>query len=566
MSSLRAISGDCEAALPAHVHCAEVVRISAGLIQGESLPGGVRAFRGIPFAQPPVGELRWRPPQPVRGWAGVKQCVAFGPACVQVVIPGVAFAEREAACEDCLYLNVWTPAQGDDAALPVMVWLHGGGYLAGAASDDFYDGQDLARKNVVVVTCNYRLGPFGFLAHPMLSRESPQGISGNYGLMDQIAVLEWVRDNIRAFGGDSERVTVFGESAGGRSIALLMVSPQANGLFHRAVMQSSTIYRPIQHLREVWYGRPAMESVGEFVAQAAGCSGAADPLAALRACTAEELLSASSPSLPGFVPGFASGVPYEPIVDGWLVPDDPSDLFDAGKQHKMPLIAGANADEGTLFIQGVDVGNPERVRRLICAAFPEHAEEVLRLYPFSTPQDAYQALNQISGDASSLSPMRSVVRSMERAGEESWFYRFSHVRSDMFGRRFGAYHGSEIRFVFNNLDRGLSRVVEADRHVADMMSSYWVNFAATGNPNADGVPHWPVYTRTEERYMEFGDHFKAGQKVRPDFCDLFASIEQTRRLKRRSDMSAFTMPLMRGNASFGKPWAGIRKERSRRWL
>jgi para-nitrobenzyl esterase len=410
-----------------------------------------------------------------------------------------------------------------------MVWIHGGGFMVGSASDDLYDGVDLARRGVVVVTANYRLGPFGFFAHPLLSRESGRNASGNYGLLDQIAVLEWVRDNIRAFGGDPKRVTLFGESAGGRSVALLMVSPLSRGLFHRAILESRTVYTRIQDLRKSWYGWPSMETVGERIAKELGVDKSKDPLAALRRKTTEEIITSSKPALPGLTPALTKGNPFEPIVDGWVIPDDPSDMFDAGRQQKIPVMAGSNADEATLFFQNVDFNNLRRCRNIIEYAFPKYTDEIFKIYPVNTSKEARVALNGAFGDMSSTAPIRRTVRRMDDIGAKAWLYHFTHVRSDAKGRELGAYHGSEIRFVFDNLRLSKSPVDSADRRVANAMSGSWVRFAATGNPNGPGLSEWPSYNRTEEPYLDFGNEIVVKHHLKKASCNLFEKIEADRR-------------------------------------
>ncbi len=508
------------------------VKISAGLVEGETLKDGIKVYKGIPFAAPPVNDLRWKAPQKTEGWKGIRKAFKYGPACQQPDMSKLTMRKYETISEDCLYLNVWTPAGSVDEKLPVMVWFHGGAFMVGTASDDYYDGQDLARRGVIVVTVNYRLGPFGFLAHPLLSKESEHSVSGNYGLLDQIIALKWVRDNIAAFGGDPGRVTIFGESGGGRSVAHLMVAPMAKGLFHRGIMQSSTVYRAIHHLRESWYGRPAMETVGKNVSGKLGCNKASDPLACMRKKSPEEILAVSNASLAG-VSSSKKGTPYEPIVDGWLIPDDPSDLFDAGKQHNIPLIIGSNADEGTLFIQKMSFWRIRKIRKIIEIAFPDHYEEVLKVFPFKWPKEAKEAMNRITGDVGTTAPVRRTLRNMEKVEANAWQYFFSHRRSDYLGKKFGAYHGSEIRFVFNSLDRSKGRVEDVDRRVSDIMSEYWVRFAATGTPNGNGLPDWPPYDYKKRFYMELGDKVQVKQNLRSASCDLFEKIEEQRRANRR---------------------------------
>jgi para-nitrobenzyl esterase len=410
-----------------------------------------------------------------------------------------------------------------------MVWFHGGSFTIGTASDDFYNGESLARRGVVVVTTNYRVGPLGFMAHPLLSKESGHGVSGNYGLLDQIAALEWIRDNIAAFGGDPDRVTIFGESAGGRSVAHLMATPLSKGLFHGGIMQSSSLYRPIKHLRESWYGLPGMETIGEGVAHRLGCDQAEDPLGALRNKAADEILGASEIALTSAQPGNL----FEPIVDGHVIPDVPSIMFETGRQHPVPLIGGFNADEGTLFMQRMRFDDLEAARRLVRAVYPIHADEILELHSFTKPEDAREAIDDISTVSGCGAPMRSIVRSMAQLGTDAYLYYFTRIRGGELGEQLGAFHGSEIRFVFDNLEGGRTPIDDIDRRLEDVMSSYWVRFAETGDPNGPGLPEWRPYDTTDEPYMELGDEAVLKHNLLPASCDLFERILIERRANRR---------------------------------
>ena len=309
----------------------ETVKTESGLVSGAGIE--VRAFKGIPYAAAPTGELRWRPPQPPPRWDGIRKAEEFGAPCQQ---PSLGM-KLPRLSEDCLTLNIWTPAKKAAEKLPVIVSIHGGGFLAGWSGLPAYDGEPFARRGLVFVSMNYRLGALGFLAHPGLSRESPRNSSGNYGLQDQIAALRWIRRNIAAFGGDPARVTIFGESAGGTSVCLLLVSPLAKGLFQRAVTQSpASMYQPIAHRTETWYGKPPAERMGEQLA--------AD-IAAMRALGADEVIKKSpAPDLT-----LPNGSAFQPIVDGWVIPDDPAALFESGRAHRVALIAGTNSDEGVAF-------------------------------------------------------------------------------------------------------------------------------------------------------------------------------------------------------------------------
>ena len=309
-----------------------IVKIDSGLVSGTGV--AIHSYKGIPYAAPPVGDLRWKPPQPVKPWKGIKVAKEFAPICPQFAfLPGTQ-------SEDCLALNVWTPAKSAAEKLPVMVWIHGGGFIIGASSQSVYDGEALASQGAVVVSINYRLGIFGFFAHPGLSQESPQEVSGNYGIMDMVAALEWVKHNIAAFGGDPSNVTIFGESAGGTAVCLLMVVPQAQGLFHKVISESAAwMFGPIGHLKETWYGRMSAEKFG--------LSHGAD-IAVLRSkSTAEVVKMMGLPDMAGEKAD--RGEAYMPFVDGVVIPDDPARLFLSGKFAHVPLIAGTNADEGTLM-------------------------------------------------------------------------------------------------------------------------------------------------------------------------------------------------------------------------
>jgi para-nitrobenzyl esterase len=502
------------------------IRIESGLISG-ALVGenkDVRAYKGIPYAAPPVGNLRWKPPQPPPTWQGVRQTTEYGPSCPQPDILERAYGIKTGpTSEDCLYLNVWTPAKVGNEKLPVMVWIHGGGYIAGSGSSQVYDGQELARRGIVVVTINYRLGPFGFLAHPLLSKESEHGVSGNYGLLDQIAALLWVKRNIAAFGGDPNNVTIFGESAGAGSVCYLMVSPLAKGLFHRAIAQSGSAFGPNRHLRQSWYGLEPAEKLGERFAERLGCSG----LAEMRANSAEQILAKSGADSNFF---FSRGDRFSPIVDGWVVPDDPATIFEAGKQHKVPLIVGSNQDEGTIFTASMPQMGIEQYKAIIRTLYGEHADQVFALYRADRDDQVRKALSQLIGDSAFIANARYFARVHGRASK-AFLYHFTRVRPDSRGAALGAFHGSEIAYAFGNI-KVLGAHDDQDRALAQMMSSYWTQFARTGDPNAKGLPHWPAYDPKADRHIELGDAVSTKSGLRKEACDLFEKISAERRAKR----------------------------------
>lgn len=506
-------------AVRAAAAAAPQVQLDSGLIAGASLGerGDVHVYKGIPFAAPPVGELRWRPPQPVKPWTGVRACTAFGPWCPQP--RPLMGRELGTLSEDCLYLNVWTPAKSPADKLPVMVWLHGGGHTTGSGAAAFYDGERLAREGAVVVTINYRLGPFGYLAHPLLSKESERNVSGNYGLLDQIAALEWVRRNIAAFGGDPGCVTVFGESAGAVSVCRLMVSPLAKGLFHRAIAQSGGAHGGNRHLREARNGLAPMERVGEQLAEALGCAGAADPLAALRAKSWQEILAAAAPAQ-GL---FGKGTKFGPIVDGWALPDEPPALFLAGKQHPVPLLAGANADEGSIFLQQMPVRRIQGYRALLQLRFGQHAARVFALFPAEDDAAAPAAFSRMVGVAAFVAPARFLARAASRAGSPAYLYHFSRVPPDERLAKLGAFHGLEIGYVFGTIE-GRQGFDAADRKLSEAMRRCWTRFARTGDPNGPGLPPWPAYNPEADQCLEFGAEPKVRAGLHREACDLFDAL------------------------------------------
>ncbi|NOZ22205.1 MAG: carboxylesterase family protein [Planctomycetes bacterium] len=500
------------------------VRIKSGLITGEERIG-VRIYRGIPFAAPPIGDLRWKPPQPVAPWDGVRTCVQYGPSCPQPT-PLMGPPPTNSS-EDCLYLNVWTPVNRGKKKLPVMVWIHGGGFTTGSGSGLWYDGSALARQGVVVVTINYRLGPFGFLAHPLLSKESERNVSGNYGMLDQIEALKWVQENIAAFGGDPGCVTIFGESAGSASVCRLMVSPLTKGLFHRAIAESGGAHGRNRHLRERWYGLEPMEKEGERIVRSLGCHNAADPIAALREKSSEEILNASNAAQGLFGKGFKFG----PVIDGWVLPDDPSALFEEGKQHNVPFMTGTNADEGTIFLQQVRVKRPMGYRWFMRILFGGQADEMLRLFPVSKVEDIPDALNRVTTVTCFVAPARALVRAMDRIGGTAYLYHFTRVPPSPKSRQLGCFHALEILYVFGNVRVGVA-FNATDRKLSDIMSACWVRFATTGNPNGEGIPEWPVYHTETDRYLEFGDEIKVKSGLYREACDLmekrYASLREGR--------------------------------------
>jgi para-nitrobenzyl esterase len=489
---------------------APTARISSGLISG--LRVGTRndvcVYKGIPFAAPPVGDLRWRPPQAVKPWDGVRACTEFGAACPQPKVM-ILSAEITKTDEDCLNLNIWAPADAVGKRLPVMVWIHGGAFTLGANSQGWYNGENLARQGVVVVTVNYRLGPLGFLAHPLLSRESEKGVSGNYGLLDQIFALEWVNRNIAAFGGDADCVTLFGESAGAASVCQLLVSPLSRGLFHRAIAQSGGARSTIRHLREKCYDKEPMEAVGTYIEKFLKCDQAASPLLALRAASTGDILKAADSAKRHF-----GGETSAPIVDGWVLPDDPAQLFDTGQAHDVPFITGSNADEvGSLL-------SDYAVRK----DYGPYADSIFTLFPGAARKRAATV-------AIFTSVARADARAMSRGHSKAYLYQFSRVPPPW--RLLGAFHSSEIPYVFGNLDPKL-KFEQKDRDLSAAMMTYWVQFAKTGNPNRPALPTWPAYEAHSDLHLEFGDSAQTGKGLEKSACDGIDRLREQRMKKRNA--------------------------------
>lgn len=499
------------------------VRVEGGALQGVRADG-VWSFKGIPYAAPPIGADRWRPPSPVRPWRGTRAASQFGPACPQA-LPELMLEDLGPTSEDCLTLNVWSGASAPDERRAVLVWVHGGAYIQGAASQRPYDGAALAARGVVVVSLNYRLGVFGFFAHPALSRESGRDASGNQGLRDILAALRWVRANVAAFGGDASRVTLFGESSGAGAINALLTSPLAEGLFHRAILQSGSVLGPLQHLRSTWYLLPPAESIGTRVQTALGVEGdpGAEALAAMRRRETTDVLRAADPQKPFSL----GGNRYAPSVDGDVLPEEPAAALDAGRVAKVPVIAGANEDEGTVFLGLFGPTTPFGYAQLTAFAFGSRAQEVLRLFPARTDEEAKAALARSLGIAAFVAPARRLAAVMTRHGAPAYLYHFTKRRPGDAGLRLGAFHGSEIPHVFGTLAArdlpGLGRldVDAADRELSDAMMRYWVAFAETGAPRAAGLPPWPQFDVTSRRVLELGVEVRAIEAPHAEACDVF---------------------------------------------
>ncbi|MGD2132162.1 MAG: carboxylesterase family protein [Maricaulaceae bacterium] len=510
-------------------------RTSLGVLVGERADG-VAVFRGVPFAAAPVGELRWRPTAPAASWEGERSATAFEPACMQPAGRETDFyyADLPGMSEDCLYLNVWTGAGSNrdlaaGAPRPVMVWIHGGSLVTGSGASPLFDGTALARKGVVVVTINYRLNVFGYLAHDELVAESPVGAAGNYGTLDQIEALRWVRDNIAAFGGDPDNVTVFGESAGGLSVSHLMASPLASGLFDKAIMESSYM-PPSRLMTEPSFGRPAAVAFGEQLEAAAGV----ESLAGLRGLSAEEVLQAAVQI--GFYP--------ETVVDGYVFEEDISEVFAAGAQADVPLVVGFNSGELYSFEQfGSIPPVPESEEAYVAevrARYGARSDQYLALYPptdlrgsvFAAPRDGFYGW-----------AAEGFARAMSDTSSNAYLYLFDYATQDAVDQGLYAFHASELPYVFDNARPetvppnwpGYGDFSDASA-MANVVSDYWVSFAEDGAPAPEGRPAWPAFGLSERRYMHFSDgEATPRDRLYPGMFEFHEAIVQERR--ERGDMA-----------------------------
>ncbi len=476
------------AAPAAHAALDKPVKTTDGLVRGVAAPAkGVTVFKGIPFGAPPVGDLRWKPPQPVKPWKGVRVANKFGDVCLQPHGKGrlnvtVDMPDSPPMSENCLSLNVWTPAKKAGEKLPVMVWIYGGAYSEGGGSSAYNDGTHLASKGVVLVTLNYRLGSLGFLSHPELTAESPEHASGNYALMDVITVLKWVKANVAAFGGDPGNVTIFGQSAGACMVAALTGSPEGKGLFRRGISESGA-----------WMGlgiakMTPLQTAEQRTVEAADKLGAKS-LAELRAMPADDVVTKIR----------GQGM----IVDGWIVPEDLSKTFAEGRQNKVDVLVGTNAEEGG-FTSGF--GPPTTLATWNDGAAKRWgtlADLGLKAYPASTDAEAKAQSTRPFTDAMAWD-MRLFAKDQAKIGKRAWLYRFAHRPPYDPGKpSLGAVHASEVAYVWDNLDKPrlfpdgssvkLANASKTEHKFAKDVSGYWVNFARTGNPNGKGLPTWPAF-------------------------------------------------------------------------
>jgi para-nitrobenzyl esterase len=501
------------ATLPLSAAITQPLKVEGGQVAGVAgKDGSITAFKGIPFAAPPVGDLRWRAPQPVVAWQGVRKADQFGNSCVQNIVAErkpwtYEFMTHTEVSEDCLYLNVWTGAKASGEKRPVYVFIHGGGNTEGSGAVPVYDGEGLAKKGIVVVTVNYRLGILGFFTHPDLTRESDVHASGNYALLDLVAALRWVHDNIATFGGNPDRVTIGGQSAGASNVHSLVASPLAKGLFHGAIAESGSSVGGLGLMGARTLAD--QEQAGVRFAEAKGTHSVAD----LRKLSWKELTA----------PATGVQVRFGVVVDGYVQPMSANDMFAQRKQNDVPTLTGCNKD---------DIGGPGTHPTATAEQFQQQSQrygdlagEFLKLYPAATDEQAREAVSQSAWDSMRASMYLWAVTRGKTAKTKAYTYFWEHVMPGPDADRFGAFHTSEVPYVMNTLYMSDRPFTDADHKIAGMMSDYWVNFIRTGDPNGKGLAHWPSVSEKPGTTFELGDKAVmipvAGDKAKLAFFEEF---------------------------------------------
>ncbi len=465
------------------------VKVNEGLLQG-TFENGITIYKGVPFAAPPIGELRWRAPQPAAKWSGVREANKFAPEPIQ---RGNSVAGKS---EDCLYLNVWSPAKSSDDKIPVLVWIYGGAFNFGGTAEPSYNGEKLAKKGVVLVSIAYRVGQLGFLATPELSAENPNHVSGNYGLLDMIAALKWIKENIGAFGGDPNKVTIFGESAGGIAVSMLCASPLAKGLFGGAISESGGSFGPTRTLTFPGENMKTLhdaEAAGEAYVKDAGLSS----IASLRKVDADKL-----PAVRGLA---------WPIVDGWVIPDDQYKLYEAGKYNETPILVGYNSDEGASFSPPK---TPEDYIVAVKKRYGKFADELIKAYPPGAGTVAKSARDLTRDAAFGWHTWSWATLQANKGKSKVFYYYFDQHPEYPAGSPqagYGSPHAQEVSYVFGTLDASSPQTSKTDLDISDAMSIYWTNFAKYGDPNGSGVPKWSAFNAAHPVVMYFSQTAHTGQ-------------------------------------------------------
>jgi len=525
----QAITPVCSAQSPSDSGANPVVSISTGQLRGSITTDGVAVFKNIPFAQPPVGDLRWREPVPANSWTGVRDATSFGPMCHQ------SGNQQLPHSEDCLQLNVWMPAWPMKSSAPVMVWFHGGGNSAGSGVEPLFNGEALARNRVVLVTTNYRLGIFGFFAHPELTKESAHHASGNYGLMDQIQALRWVQQNIAKFGGNPANVTIFGESAGAADVNALIATPLAKGLFVRAIAQSGpmsnqTLLAEAEKKNVEWAAK--QDIAGD------------QALAKLRAIPDKELMGKLGQGGVMGMPGMGNGGPaMSIIVDGWVLSEQPTKIYAEGRQQKVALMIGNNSQEFGAGMMGMTGGGrgtapPTDIRQMISQRYGPFSDRALAAYglnsgsePPPDPEDGSVMTQWSTDNAFRCGSVQELIWHTA-AGNPGYQYQFSRTVHGQEAQ--GAAHASEIAFIFDTFPvwQQMRHYDESDHQYGKMMRQYWINFAKTGDPNGAGLVKWPKFDSAKRAYLDFMD---AGPVVkeglRRQVCDVYMENEKRTSVK-----------------------------------
>ncbi len=510
-----------------YAHAADEVSTEGGKLQGTTNGDHtVRIFKGVPFAAAPVGDLRWKAPQPTPKWKGIRQADKFGSACLQTNVFGDIYFRDSQPNEDCLNLVIWAPAKAASKSLPVLVWFYGGGFVAGANSEPRYDGENLAKKGVIVVEPNYRLGVFGFFSHPELTKESGHNSSGNYGLLDQVAALHWVVKNIAAFGGDPHNITIAGESAGSLSVSALMASPLSRDLFQKAMGESGAFFPSGAGSGLQLHPLAESEQAGVKFAESVG----ATSLAQMRAKPANDLLQAAAKNNRGF--GFG------PNLDGYFLPVDVRTIYDKGEQSHVPLLAGWNADEGKMFVLfNPQKPSPKSFAEQAQTRFGDQAAEFLKLYPAATDEQAVASAEALAGDDFiAYSTWKWIDEHRKTGASPVYQYHFEQVPATKPGAMIGSVpasavgskHAGEIEYVFETLksQEGVPWTA-GDFKVSEAMASYWTNFIKTGDPNGKGLPEWPKSDSTngyEVMHLSGKDIHAASDSLRARYEFLDAHV------------------------------------------